>query len=108
MDDPLGDSNVPFAEHNLRLNSQTKRNPPKEQRVPKLHATHSTSQLHNNRTRKEENKRGRQPEHDAELRRRWLRHGGGRRAARAQPRACGPPCPRAAGKPLQAPWSYPP
>lgn len=69
---PFSDSNVPFAKHNLHLNTQTKLNPPKEQSVQKRQATHSTLQMQNNWTHEEENKQGRQPEHDAWLRQqRW-------------------------------------
>lgn len=65
---PFSDSNVPSEKHYLDLKTQTKPNPLKEQSVQKLHTTHSASQMQNNWTHKEENKQGRQPEHNA-----WLR-----------------------------------
>lgn len=65
---PFHDSNVPSEKHYLHLKTQTKPNPVKEQSVQKLHTTHSAFQMQNNWTHKEENKQGRQPEHNA-----WLR-----------------------------------
>lgn len=70
---PFNDSNVPFAKHNLHLNTQIKLNPPKEQRVQKLQAAHSTLQMQNNWTHKEENKRGRQPVVAVAVSRRWAK-----------------------------------
>lgn len=62
---PFDDSNVPSEKHYLHLKTQTKPNPLKEQSVQKLCTTHSALQMQNNWTHKEENKQGRQPEHNA-------------------------------------------